>query len=161
MIRAFSEGLCSAGAGMDAAGMRIGQTVFAGIVDGVDEAGLSGIRCGGQGEVGVATGGFEDGEFVVDSTVFSLGVRVVEGPVAMDEAVAGVTVLGVGEQTVRGQVLDSFLQEGSQALCGVVGMVEMDFYLATGSLTKGSETGYDVLVVLFNGVKKGVPGPAT
>jgi hypothetical protein len=79
----------------------------------------------------------------------------------MDEAVAGVTVMGVGEQAVRGQVLDSFLQEGSQALCGVVGMVEMNFHLATGSLTKGSETGYDVLVVLFNGVKEGVPGAAT
>ena len=58
---------------------------------------MSGIRCGGQGEVGVATGGFEDGEFVINSAVFSLGVRVVEGPVAMDEAVAGETVMGAGE----------------------------------------------------------------
>ena len=122
---------------------------------------MSGIRCGGQGEVGVATGGFEDGEFVINSTVFSLGVRVVECPVAMDEAVAGVTVLGSREQAVRGQVSDPFLQEGCQALCGVVGMVEMDFHLATGSLTKYGETGHDLLVILFNGVKKGVAGAAT
>lgn len=122
---------------------------------------MSGIWCGGKGEVGVATGGFEDSEFVIDSAVFSLGVRVVECPVAMDESVMGLTVPVAGEQAVRGEVLDAFLEEGGQALCGVIGMVEMDFNLATGSLTKSCETGYDVLVVLFNGVKKGVPWAAT
>ena len=62
---------------------------------------------------------------------------------------------------MRGQVLETFLEEEGQALCGVIGMVEMDFHLAPGSLTKSGETGYDVLVVLFNGVKEGVPGAAT
>lgn len=79
----------------------------------------------------------------------------------MDESVTGLTVPVAGEQAVRGEVLDAFLEEGGQALCGVIGMVEMDFNLAAGSLTKSGETGYDVLVVLFNGVKKGVPGAAT
>lgn len=47
VLRAFREGLCGAGAGRDAACMRSGQTVLAGIVDGVDVASLGGIWCGG------------------------------------------------------------------------------------------------------------------
>ncbi len=53
----------------------------------IDERNLCGVRSRGHGEIGKATGLEKDLDFVVHPTVFSLGMGIVESPVAVDESV--------------------------------------------------------------------------
>ena len=94
VLWASSEGLCGAGLDGGAFGVRSRIAVFMSVVNGVEDLNLRGIGYRGQGEVSVTTGGFEDGEFVIDSAVFALRVGVVERPVAMNKTVLWLAVGG-------------------------------------------------------------------
>ena len=64
-----------------------------------------------------------------------------------------------GEQAVAFEVAFSFLQRGRKILRGIVLMVQMDFRLTGGGVTKVCEVGEYFVVVLFDGIKKSVPKP--
>lgn len=86
------------GADVDAGVVAFGFVVVAlGVVDAVDLCGLGVAGVGGHGEVGVAAGLEEDFDFVVDAAPAAVGAGVVQGPVAVNEGVAGgVGVLSLG-----------------------------------------------------------------
>ena len=92
MFWAFGEGSGDTGPDGHPGAVRTSLTVLPSIVNRVDDADLSGVRGGGQGEVSIAAGGFEHGQFVIDTAVFALGVGVVECPVTVNKTIARLPV---------------------------------------------------------------------
>ncbi len=134
--------------------MGAGASVFAGVVEGVDGGDLAGAGGAGEGEVGVAAGLAEDGEFVGDAAGETAGVGVVECPVAVDEAVADFAVGVAGEETDAGEAFFSLDEDTAEVFGGVVAMVEVDFGFAAGGVAELRECSADVGVPLLDGVEK-------
>ncbi len=146
--------------GADAGGFTVcvgaGASVFAGVVEGVDGGDLAGAGGAREGEVGVAAGLAEDGEFVGDAAGETAGVGVVECPVAVDESVADFAVGIAGEEADAGETFFSLDEDAAEVVRGVVAMVEVDFGFAAGGVAELRERAADVGVPLFDGIEKSV-----
>jgi hypothetical protein len=72
-----------------------------GVVNAVDDLRLRPFRHGRHCEICEATGFFEYGEFIIYTTPVALRVRIVQGPVAMNEPVGDLSGFAVmGKQAV-------------------------------------------------------------
>ena len=147
----------------DAGGLAVcvgaGAAVFAGVVEGVDGGDLAGAGGAREGEVGVAAGLAEDGEFVGDAAGAAFGVGVVERPVAVDEAVADFAVGIAGEEAETGEAFFSLDEDAAEVVRGVVAVVKVDFGFAAGGVAELRECAADVGVPLLDGVEKSVARP--
>ena len=136
---------------VDAPVMRPGTVgIVERVIDAVDLAGLGPAGGRGQCEVRVAPRLAEDVELVIHPTPPSVGPRIVQGPVAVDET--------IGDRPVRWSRASSpwrlenrclaLQQGGTEILGGVVVVVQLQLDLAVSGPTKIRQ-GIDVLGVVF------------
>lgn len=124
------------------------------VVDGIDDVGLRWVRRRWHGEVGITSALFENGEFVANAAALAGGIRVIKGPVSVDEAVGDLGTLVAGQESVRGHLIFALIQGRNEIFGGVVVMMQMHFAFAAGIAAQRGKFVDDVPVVLFDRIKE-------
>ena len=140
----------------DAARMRARAPVFARVVDGIDRPHLAGARRRGQGEIGVATGAAQDREFVRHAAVPAIRVRVVERPIAVDEAIGKRALRVSRQQSEFCAALLRRLQRLSEVAGRVAIMVQMNFEFGGRRVAQVRKPAAHVGIPLFDRIEKSV-----
>src|SRR2546428_5859566 len=95
------------------------------VINGVNLLRLRVTRGTGEGEIRVTTRVPQDLQFVIDPTTASVAARVVQGPVAMNEAVPNAATPIRREQAMAAQFPLEVLDCGAEMFCGVVVVMQV------------------------------------
>ena len=134
------------------------QRIVGGVVDRVDHPRLRIARCRRQGEIGIAAQVTQQGQLVVDAAPATVGARVVQAPVAVDEAKAQLAGARIARQRAMAlvQQLVEAVDGRVEVFGGIVVVMQVDFDLAKAVGAQAGELVEMFLDVLFLRIEEAV-----